>query len=64
LFILVDLERIEPPFTSALKEHPPRCPLLDGKIIRVKLKKNIIITSKTIYGTKTFVGFWNTMLFR
>jgi hypothetical protein len=32
---------------------------LDGKMMGMKFKKNIVVSSKTIYRAEVFVSFWD-----
>ena len=48
-----------PSFTSAFVNDLLRHLLLDCKIIGMKFKKHIIVSSETINGTKIFVCLWD-----
>jgi hypothetical protein len=59
LFIRMRLQGVEAFFTWTSEECPPRCLLLDKKMVWLKFKKCIIISCKMINRKKIFVGMWD-----
>jgi hypothetical protein len=49
---------VESSFRPTLKECSPRLPILDEKIIGIKLKENIIIRSNSMNRSEVFRGLW------
>jgi hypothetical protein len=49
---------VEYSFRPALEECSPRLPILSEKIIRMKLKENIIIRCNSMNKSKVFGGLW------
>jgi hypothetical protein len=55
----MERQRLEPVNTSITKKRDPRGGVLDKKMKWMKLKENVIITSKLVYRKKVFIGLWS-----